>query len=539
MDLAHLTRPAILCQCSRCSSSLAALENEWARLSNSYSIATAWLSVNLHRISVSSERKQIPQSSDMNLLRGRIIQEVFCKLCQQKLGVLCALDNGPNVFWKMAKVAFREIVTMRTVEPIFNNESLSKLTTPKEPTHRDRSSIQEDALVPSGPTDTTRDTSFSMQRQMQHQGRSIDQISSSVNHLQDTMMDLKHSFTSLRIEMNGPNSHIGENGAHNFDMIATVLKELKSKSEEIEKLKLEIETLKLKNRFMGGNQQNPTDTLSVVNGALPVVRSPGLLQAGRKRPWSESFPSEHTQPIADSFDEEDDILDDVSLADLPIHCSRVPLKDPHHVNGHQEQPGVASPRRQIEVGRPSDLPSVTAVNEQSAAKRPRLTQSNNESSQPNPPQKRPVGRPRKSFNQSTKPEIPRASNESVSADLTEAIEPVQPQSNPAPRGRGRPRRSTTSGSRPASPLARHNERYNAEGKDQTGRETSQTAHGGEINHQNGKAPGEEQEKGGDSPQDTPAEAAMHEKRKAKVAARDVMTRMAMQHEEMMETEGAR
>jgi hypothetical protein len=94
MDLTHLTRPAILCQCSRCSSSLAALENEWARLSNSYSIATAWLSVNLHRISVSSERKQIPQSSDMSLLRGRIIQEVFCKLCQQKLGVLCALDNG-------------------------------------------------------------------------------------------------------------------------------------------------------------------------------------------------------------------------------------------------------------------------------------------------------------------------------------------------------------------------------------------------------------------------------------------------------------
>jgi hypothetical protein len=32
---------------------------------------------------------------------------------------------------------------------------------------------------------------------------------------------------------------------------------------------------------------------------------------------------------------------------------------------------------------------------------------------------------------------------------------------------------------------------------------------------------------------------VHDKRKAKVAARDVMTRMAMQHEEMMETEGAR
>lgn len=94
MDLASLTRPAILTQCLRCSSSLAVLENEWAKLSNSYSIAAAWQSVNLHRISVSSERKQIPQTSDMNILRGRIIQEISCKLCQQKLGVLSGLDNG-------------------------------------------------------------------------------------------------------------------------------------------------------------------------------------------------------------------------------------------------------------------------------------------------------------------------------------------------------------------------------------------------------------------------------------------------------------
>lgn len=94
MDLSRLTRPAILCQCSRCSSSLAALENEWAKLSNSYSIVAGWLSVDLHRISISSEKKQIPQSSDMDLLRGRILQEISCKLCQQKLGVLCALENG-------------------------------------------------------------------------------------------------------------------------------------------------------------------------------------------------------------------------------------------------------------------------------------------------------------------------------------------------------------------------------------------------------------------------------------------------------------
>lgn len=94
MDLSSLSRPAILCQCARCSSSLASLENEWARLSNSYLIAVGWLSVDLHRISISSEKKQVPQTSDLTVLRGRIIQEITCRLCQQKLGVLCALDHG-------------------------------------------------------------------------------------------------------------------------------------------------------------------------------------------------------------------------------------------------------------------------------------------------------------------------------------------------------------------------------------------------------------------------------------------------------------
>lgn len=94
MDLARLERPAILSQCLRCSSSLAVLENEWAKLSNAYAVATGWLSVNFHRISISSEHKVIPQSSDLVLLRERVIQELSCKLCQQKLGVLCPLDNG-------------------------------------------------------------------------------------------------------------------------------------------------------------------------------------------------------------------------------------------------------------------------------------------------------------------------------------------------------------------------------------------------------------------------------------------------------------
>ncbi|KAH3061198.1 hypothetical protein KXV27_007614 [Aspergillus fumigatus] len=325
MDLTKLARPAILCQCSRCSSSLAALENEWARLSNSYAVATGWLSVELHRIAISTEKKQVPQNSDMSLLRGRILQEIACKLCQQKLGVLCALDDGPNIFWKLPKVSFREIVTMRTVEPLFKDGSLERFLcpTPKESTSR--------ALVSTGPHKVDGST-MSMEQQIQHQGVSIDYISNSVNNLHDTMSELKHSFTSLRIELNGPGRLPPDNsGTHgsDFDMIRTVLKELKSKAEEIETLKLEIQALQLKNRYMEEQAtRHPAATFGTETTVMPEVRSPGLLQAGRKRPWPDSFPSGRTEPIADSFDEEDGTFGDFSLADMHAQSVKIPLKDP-------------------------------------------------------------------------------------------------------------------------------------------------------------------------------------------------------------------
>lgn len=94
MDLSKLSRPAVSCQCSRCFSSLAALENEWAKLSDSHAIAPGWMSVDLFRVTILPEQKRIPESSDLSLVRGRITQDVRCRLCQQKLGVLCALDTG-------------------------------------------------------------------------------------------------------------------------------------------------------------------------------------------------------------------------------------------------------------------------------------------------------------------------------------------------------------------------------------------------------------------------------------------------------------
>ncbi|OQE36871.1 hypothetical protein PENCOP_c011G06525 [Penicillium coprophilum] len=549
MDLSHLTRPGILCQCIRCSSSLAALENEWAKLSNAYSIPTAWLSVDLHRIAVSSERKQIPHTSDMTLLRGRVIQEVSCKLCQQRMGVLCPLDNGMNILWKMSKVAFREIVTMRTVQPVFKQGALERLICPpKEPPRRNPDHVQGSALVPAGCTDpTTLDPS--MQKQMLHQGRSIDQISNSVNHLQDTMSDLKHSFTALRIELNGPGRNLGEGSAlqgHDFDMIAMVLKELKSKSDEIEKLKLEIEALKLKNRYMGVTQPQQQESLSIMNmnAALPEVRSPGLLQAGRKRNWPDAFPGDRSQAIADSFDE-DDMVDEMSLSDPPTNNSRIPLNDQLQ-SAIAHEPLAEEELRSLEVQMPS-RESQDASNafqtqayklQQTITKRPRLgapAEDNPQTAHPQPqtvPQKRPPGRPRKSISHPTLA----GATESPSTSLSIRQEDVESYGQP-----NTVRRRTSRRSLRAQSLGPNINDKDSQEDQQTSQQLTKSPPETRPapNKKSKRNTGSPNGKRNGGPDDEGDEAAMNEKRKAKVAARDVMAKLALQHEEALEAENAR
>ncbi|CAG8902668.1 unnamed protein product [Penicillium egyptiacum] len=546
MDLSHLTRPGILCQCARCSSSLAALENEWAKLSNAYSIPTAWLSVDLHRIAVSSERKQIPQTSDMTLLRGRVIQEVSCKLCQQRMGVLCPLDNGMNILWKMSKVAFREIVTMRTVQPVFKQGALERLICPpKEPPRRNPDLVQGSALVPAGCTDpTTLDPN--MQKQMLHQGRTIDQISNSVNHLQDTMSDLKHSFTALRIELNGPGRNLGEGPVlqgHDFDMIAMVLKELKSKSDEIEKLKLEIEALKLKNRYMGVTVPQQQESLSLMNmnAALPEVRSPGLLQAGRKRNWPDAFPGDRSQAMADSFDE-DDMVDEMSLSDPSMSTSRVPLNDqrqPAIANGPPAEEEMTPIEVEMSAREPQNLSSSLQTQsyglQQTIAKRPRLGVPSEDYSQPQPqvvPQRRPPGRPRKSINQPTIPD-PTESPGTAPSSAQGDVESTGQQNTVRRRTSRRSLRALSLGPNLSHPHSQEDQQISQES---TGPPPDIHPAPNKKSKRNTGSPNGKRTPG---PDDDGDEAAMNEKRKAKVAARDVMAKMALEHEEALEAENAR
>jgi hypothetical protein len=444
----------------------------------------------------------------------------------------------------MSKVSFREIVTMRTAEPIFKDGALERLCpAQKELPRRDRSSTQEGALVPAGSRDFY-SLDPSMQQHMQHQGRSIDQISSSVNNLQDTMNDLKHSFTSLRIELNGPSRHMGEHGPNSgpgFDMIATVLKELKSKSEEIEKLKLEIEALKLKNRFME-DRRPPGHYGSQMSVPLPEVKSPGLLQAGRKRAWPDAFPNGRTDQVADSFDEEE-MVDDLSLGDLPIHPARIPLKDSHAIEDGPRYGQSTSPPLRIE-DRQQNRSSVSSTQhgpfinpEQTPAKRQRLAQPTGEGPNPAPNPERKRGRPRKSVSHSnlqtphTTASTQQVARESHDAD---ASSPVI-----APRGRGRPRRSV----RPHSvgPSGRKDQTEAGEA-DQATHDTIQGSTGNETygdTQKDGDSSSNVSNENHISDAHVTEQVALEEQRKAKVAARDVMTKMAMEREEAMEMEEAR
>ncbi|PYH47990.1 uncharacterized protein BP01DRAFT_312987 [Aspergillus saccharolyticus JOP 1030-1] len=576
MDLSRLTRPAILCQCSRCSSSLAALENEWAKLSNSYSIAAGWLSVELHRISISSEKKQIPQTSELSKLRGRILQEVSCKLCQQKLGALCALDNGPNIFWKLSKVSFREIVTMRTVEPSFKDGALERLIFPPQEQRRDQASNQPGALVPTGSTEL--DThGISVEQQIQHQGLSLDHISSSVSNLHDTMFELKHAFTALRIELNGPGRFAPDmnNPASKDLMIATVLKELRSKSEEIERLKLENEALKLKNRYVeeqhSARQQTqlpPSLPILTVGEMLPEVRSPGLLHGSRKRPWPDSFPSGRTQPIGDSFDDDDDD-DDESIGDFALESRttippvRIPLKDRplhnsetvHTTDSTTREPSPSgSSRLRIEVNNSRhqtphydltmdasmEAPTTSQSRDGPIVKRLRLAQQPDKSTS----SVRKAGRPRKSFSQSAKPDIfsnlkpaplteqntnntNGTSNpkETAPTTTTSPNDPAQAQEPRRTRSRSLRRRQSANNqffSAPAPPPAPPTDKLNGETFSPA---DPNPPSAGKINP---SVPMSDVQKTGNS-----------EKRKAQTAARDTIVRLAMQREEAMETDTSR
>ncbi|KAH8691952.1 hypothetical protein BGW36DRAFT_304448 [Talaromyces proteolyticus] len=344
MGLSHLARPSILCQCACCSSSLAACENEWARLSDTYSTVTGWLSIDLDRIRVSSDKKQIPQSSSLDFVRGRVIQEIVCRLCHQKLGALVHLEPDEKVFWKLSKVSFREIISMKESQPVFREGSLPWLLFSDQ-----HEVVAQDESAASPSTPSVSETTLN--KAIKSQGASLHRISSSVDELHDTMADLKQSFKSLRLELHTTPSYRGQVGQCDeaMDMLKIVLKELQSKADDIEKLRLENESLKLKNRYLEERLVGDSTPRLLEGRFIPAVQSPGFLNENGRRSWTESVAN---QQIPDSFEGDIESLDRTPIADpnepglppikvplkpavekLPMHIRQLPSQDDQAVSG--------------------------------------------------------------------------------------------------------------------------------------------------------------------------------------------------------------
>lgn len=457
---------------------------------------------------------------------------------------------------------------MRTVEPIFKEGALERIlnTTTREG-RRDRTSIQPGALVPAGSTEMD-GYDVSVSRQIQHQGFSIDHISSSVNNLHDTMSELKQAFTALRIELNGPGRlslETGNPASSDYDMITTVLRELRSKSEEIERLKLEMEAVKIKNRYLEEQAAKQSLPMADIEGALPQVHSPSITHGSRKRPFPDSFPSGRTEPIADSFDDEGDIFDDFSAVDTPMQSMKIPLKGPEEVrstaNSIYAQSTPGSPRLSVEV--PQNQQKTPTLNntvdsardssgqQHAIVKRPRVSQPVDKTPSSSGQGKRGPGRPRKSISQTTKPDLttpkPLAPKQTslneqrvnVSGGSQKECSnwdgSPDEQQSVSRRGPGRPRSTRSRSRAPSVPPAnsRKSRHLDTNGNHPEHAPPPPTV---EIKGQEpliikGEGTGPTDSEKENPPQNT-EEA---EKRKA----RDYMARMAMQREEAMETEEAR
>lgn len=453
------------------------------------------------------------------------------------------------IFWKLPKVSFLEIVTMRTVEPMFNEADgvLENLLFPKANTldfRTDGTPGNPGALVPTGANEID-NYDVSVEHQIQQQGLSLNNISSSVSNLHDTMHDLKNAFTAMRIELNGPTHSSNEHELPNtdFDMVSTVLKELKSKADEIEKLKLEIEALKLRNRYVEEHTTKQTIPTVTVEAPLPEVETPGLLHGNRKRPYPfpEHYQGGHDRPIPESFDDEDggDSMADFSLEEENIPSVKIPLRD-HETTAEpvQEPASSRSPRLQIEVNHTShETPDSIPVKEP-PPKRPRL--SSGASSNPN---KKPRGRPpRKSSNQA-QPDLtlnPKPTSQNEQNENPAQSTPSQQTSLQNRPGRSRSLRGR---SRASSPNFRHtiaadqneaNERSTKDANINSGPPKQSVVELGKENA-NAETEGANANAGGSKKTKNDS----NEKRKAQTAVRDNMAKLAMQREEAMDTEESR
>jgi hypothetical protein len=478
-----------------------------------------------------------------------------------------------KVFWKLSKVSFREIISMRETQPVFREGALPAILFPQQ-----KALIGPESTSRAGPPATPGQSEIvlhdtSVRQQIQSQGMSLNRISSTVDELHDTMAELKHAFTALRIELNVPAHRIQDSETMDggLDMVKTVLKELKSKADDIEKLRLENESLKLKNKYLEERYTGTSPAMSHVlesrSRSIAEVRSPGFLNENGKRSWPETLTDNHHRQIADSFDEDDnDLPNHTALEGSPLPPVKIPLKPADNdaaLSLRQLQNDIV-PWANNGDGSGSDR--MTGVRHESgepANKRRRLSVaiSPDTSGGAGKEKKRP-GRPRgwrKSGNQTTlpsdEPETPvpavmlsqqettissgTQGEEEVPNNEVETADSGGPQTRSRRRGRSRAPSRAASRAPSVSPIVTRASQKAQEKapplKDIEGNEQNPV----DINTDGagtGSAPDDaqrqsssEKENNNHNPGDTD--------RKAQVAARDVLAKLTMEREEAMVTDG--
>jgi hypothetical protein len=252
-----------------------------------------------------------------------------------------------------------------------------------------------------------------------------------------------------------------------MEMLRTVLKELQHKSDEIDKLKLENESLKLKARYLQGRPMGgaPMTPRVLEGAAMPEVHSPGFLNDSGKR----GLISGNTQlQITHSFEEaHEHTAVEHTASSAVIHYESAPVKvplkpaadivpSPQRLAQREGLGVISGSRRRRESGEPAAKRARLALTED-----PESSESNVDVESNPPPRKR--GRPsgRKSLQAATRtPQIPSLPNPAASTNVdadkeipTTEDRPVEAPDNTDStqlRRKSRKGRSRTITSRPAS-----------------------------------------------------------------------------------------
>lgn len=333
-------------------------------------------------------------------------------------GRLTRPGNRARIFWKMSRITLRELFSMTQASPKFRNDSISAFLGLQENVY---SAVDSSRALPAATNSNPADGAVNMNvaRQIRNQDSSINRLVDSVNELHGTMRGLQQVFTGLRTEFGTSATRDMDRSGGGMDMLRTLVTELGKKSEEIDKLRLENESLKAKIEVLEECNKRLSTSVPIRrdDSSMSGIQSPDFpdlrAQTRRERqsPFMQSSPH---QSVADSFDDEYTEFIDAASGDEPAEPPpvKVPLKPADNSGNHAQQSHIEGSSNQHAA---ASAAGSRGEPQEPAAKRPRLASGTEEGQGATPaavpensavPVKksrgRPPGRPRKSMSQTSR-----------------------------------------------------------------------------------------------------------------------------------------